>query len=220
MTGKHWVVALLSVLLLPLLAGAVLWWGVNAQLADTRWLDPSVLNNASSVQQAEPADTSEAGDADENEFGESALPEVEDDEGQTQGNQGNVLVDTIREQVAGRLVEAIWQGVLATIVLGIVWTFVVAAKLPSVVGPQSARSLSVPWWGLTLVQIVAVAVLAYLATVSDEVATYLVQAGKLWFSAAIVLILLITWWLASLLATPHRLRPSVPGGNNVPFGME
>lgn len=215
MTEKHWVAALLSVLLLPLLAGAVLWWGVNAQLSDTRWLDPSLLNGASTAQQT---GASVSGDADDNEFGGSALPEDNDDE--TQGNQGNVLVDTIREQIADRLVEAIWQGFLATIVLGIFWTLLVAAKLPSVVGPPSARSLSVPWLGFTLVQIVAVAALAYLAAASNEVAPYFVQDGKLWFSAAIVSLMLIAWWLASLLATPHRLRPSVPGGNNVPFGME
>lgn len=215
MTSKHWAVALVSVLLVPLLAAAALWWGVNAQLADSRWLDPSVLNDAPVAEQSEQTEALEMSD---NEFGDFAFPDATAEE--ASGGGGTLLVDTIREQVAGRLVEAVGLAALATVIAGIIWVIFVATRLPTVVGTSSARSLLWPWVAVMLGQILVVVFIAYLATASDDVTPYLIQTGKFWFSTLLVLVLTFAWWLASLLATPHRLRPSVPGGNNVPFGVE
>lgn len=215
MTGRHWLVAIFSIVVLPFLVGLAFLAGINAQMSDTRWLNPSELNEPASAQQAElPASTPSVGD----DFSEASLPEETSIDASAPGD--NLRADTIREQVAKQLDFAVWICVAATIMIGALWIVFVTVRLPSVVGTTSARSLRVQWLALTLAVVISVALIAIATTGNEEVRPYLIVTGRLQFIVGLAGCMLIAWWLGSLFATPHRLRPSVPGGNSVPIGVE
>lgn len=214
MTGRGWVAGLLAILLLfGAFAGAASWAvGTGWAFSDTRLLHPDTLAVGAGGGAPDAASTADGAFGGLGPDAGAASPVAA-----PPAVAGGTRLDIIRENAARAFARAALWIAAAGGLLALAWLAFVAARLPGVQGPASARAGRGAWAALLIALLVAVPLILWRAWVDQTVAADVSTNGKWLLSVPLAAGALLVWWFATALATPARMRPSVPGGDALPY---